>query len=93
MRNPAMFKSVISFLVVAALLAAAVVLNPSAEDHRSKIKAVIGERSQLEKVLGVGPLTAFASRYHSVWIGSYTTLDEKVVSIGAFGGVVVSDRS
>lgn len=88
-----MFKSVIAFLVVAGLLAAAVVLNPSAEDHRAKIRAVIGERSQLEKVLGVGPLTAFASKYHSVWVGSYTTLDDRVVSIGAFGIVAVSDRS
>lgn len=86
-----MSKSVISLLAAAGLLVLAVVLNPSAENHRTHIKESIGERSQLEKVLGVGQLTAFASKYHSVWVGSYTTVNDKVLSVGAFGRVFVSE--
>jgi len=84
-------KAVISLLVAAGLLVLAIALNPSAERHRAKIKQAIAEHSQLEKVLGVGVLTAFASRYHSVGVGSYTTLNEKVTSVGAFGMVFVAE--
>jgi hypothetical protein len=75
--------------VVAVILA--VVLNPSADLHRDKIKAAIAERSQLEKLLGIGQLTSFASRYHSLGIASYTTVNDKVTSVGAFGIVFVPD--
>ena len=75
--------------VVAVILA--VVLNPSADRHRDKIKAAIAERSQLEKLLGIGQLTSFASRYHSLGVASYTTVNDKVTSIGAFGIVFVPD--
>lgn len=83
--------SIIAFLVVAAAIALAVVLNPSPEQHREKIKEVIAERSQLERMLAVGPLTAFASKYHSFGVGSYTTVDEKVTSVGVLGMVFVAD--
>lgn len=75
--------------VVAVILA--VVLNPSADRHRDKIKAAIAERSQLEKLLGIGQLTSFASRYHSLGVASYTTVNDKVTSVGAFGIVFVPD--
>jgi len=84
-------KSITSLLVAAALAVLAVVLNPSAEKHRAKIKDAIAERSQLNKALGVGHMTAFVSKYHSVWVGSYTTVNDKVTSVGAFGMVFVSD--
>jgi hypothetical protein len=86
-----MRKSIISILAIAGLLLLALVLNPSAERHRQKITENIGERSQLENVLGVGQLTAFVSRYHSFWIGSYTTVNDKVTSFGVFGMVFVSE--
>jgi len=86
-----MSKPLISFLVAAAVLVAAVALNPSAERHRTKIKETFAERSQLEMILGVGELTAFASKYHSVWIGSYTTVNEEVTSVGVFGMVFIAD--
>jgi hypothetical protein len=78
-------------LVAVTLVVLAVVLNPSAEKHRATIRKAIAERSQVEKVLGVGPLTAFASKYQSVWVGSYTTVNDKVTSVGAYGMVFVSD--
>jgi len=84
-------KSITSLLVAAALAVLAVVLNPSAEKHRAKSKDAIAERSQLNKALGVGHMTAFVSKYHSVWVGSYTTVNDKVTSVGAFGMVSVSD--
>lgn len=86
-----MSKATIISIVAAVLLALAFVLNPSPERHREKIKQVIAERSQLERVLGIGQLTSFASRYHSFGIGSYTTVNEKVTSVGVFGMVFVAD--
>lgn len=84
-------KLAISALVVAGALVLAAVSNPSADRHRAKIKEAVAERSQLDKALGVGHLTAFVSRYHSFWVGSYTTVNEKVVTIGAFGMVFLSE--
>lgn len=84
-------KPVITFLVVICALGLAVALNPSAERHRAQIKETVAERSQLEQILGVGEITAFASRYHSVYVGSYTTMGDKVLSVGAFGMVFVTE--
>lgn len=78
-----------ALIVAVIVLALAFVLNPSAERHREKIKAAVAERSQLEKLLGIGQLTSFASRYHSLGVASYTTVGDEVVSVGAFGLVVV----
>jgi len=77
----------------AALVALAFVLNPSPEQHRTKIKAAISERSAVAKVLGVGALTAFVSTYSSLGVASYTTVNGRTVSIGAFGVVYVRDLS
>lgn len=84
-------KPTLPLIAAAVLLALAFLLNPSPEKHRAAIKETIAERSQLEKVLGVGQLTAFASKYHSLGAASYTTVNDKVVSIGAFGMVFIAD--
>lgn len=86
-----MSKATTPILLVAVALVAAYPLNPSAEKHRARIKEAVAERSQLESVLGVGQLTAFASRYHSLGVASYTTVGDKTVSIGAYGMVFVTD--
>lgn len=78
-----------ALIVAVAVLALAFLLNPSADQHREKIKAAVAERSQLERLLGIGQLTSFASRYHSLGVASYTTVGDEVVSVGAFGLVVV----
>jgi hypothetical protein len=77
----------ITFITLAAALALAFALNPSPEAHRAKIKNAIAQRSPLEGLLGVGALTAFVSRYHSVGVASYTDVNERWVSVGAFGMV------
>ena len=85
-----MAKSRLSPLVAAiGVLALALVLNPSPERHRGKIKEVTGERSPIARVLGLGNLAAFASNYHTLGVASYTTAGERVLSIGAFGVVFV----
>ena len=75
--------------ITAGVLVLAVVLNPSPERHRGKIKDVTGERSPVARVLGLGGLAAFASNYHSLGVASYTTAGERVLSVGALGLVVV----
>lgn len=81
--------AVASALVAAALTAAAFVLNPSPERHREKIKQAVAERSPLAGALGLGALAAFTSTYHPLGIASYTTVNGRTVSVGAFGLVVV----
>jgi heme O synthase-like polyprenyltransferase len=89
-----MYKTpVVSAALAAAVVAAAFVFNPSAEQHRTKIKEAIAERSPLAGALGVGALTAFASTYHPLGVASYTTVNERVASIGAFGIVYVIQSS
>jgi hypothetical protein len=83
----------LSAAIGAAVIALAFVLNPTPEQHRAKIKAAISERSLVAKALGVGALTAFVSSYTSLGVGSYTTVNGRTVSIGAFGMVYVRDAA
>ncbi len=78
-------------LVLGAVVVAAFALNPSADQHREKIQSVIAERSPLEGMLGLGQLTSFASKYHSLGVASYTTVGEKTASVGVLGMVYVSE--
>lgn len=87
-----MSKALTTIVTVAAVLvAAAALLNPSAERHRDKIREAAGERSPVARVLGLGSLKAFASNYHSLGVASYTTAGEKTLSVGVLGLVFVSD--
>lgn len=78
---------VMSIVAGVVLLLLMVLTNPSAERHRDQIAESISERSQIEKVFGVGQISAFASRYHSLGILSYSTLGDEVVSVGMLGMV------
>jgi len=80
----------VAVIGVLSVLVLALALNPSAEQHRAQIKAAIAERSPIAGALGIGSLTAFASTYHSLGVASYTTANDKTVSVGAFGVVVVT---
>jgi hypothetical protein len=81
----------LSVAVGAAIVVLAFVLNPTPEKHRAKIKEAISERSLVAKAFGVGALTAFVSSYSSLGVGSYTTVNGRIVSIGALGMVYVRD--
>lgn len=76
-------------IVLAAIVLAAFVLNPSPERHRDRIKEAIGERNPIARALGVGALAAFASSYHSLGVASYTSAGDKTLSFGALGMVFV----
>jgi len=80
-----------SIVTIIVLVALAFVLNPSPERHREKIKEAIAERSPLAGALGVGAVTAFVTNYHSLGVASYTKVGDRVVSVGLFGMVFVSD--
>ena len=84
-----MKKVLTPLLVLAVVVLLAIVLNPSPERHREKIREVMGERSPVARVLGLGSLAAFASSYHSLGLASYTKAGERTLSIGAFGLVFV----
>jgi hypothetical protein len=85
--------AIVSAVVAAAVTAAAFGLNPSPEQHRTRIKEAIAERSPLAGALGVGVVTAFVSTYHSLGVASYTTVNDRTVSIGALGMVFVREPS
>lgn len=86
-----MKKAFTPLLVLAVIVLLAIVLNPSPERHRDKIRETMGERSPVARVLGLGSLAAFASSYHSLGLASYTTAGDKTLSYGAFGMVFVRD--
>lgn len=81
----------VTLVAAVAVAALAVLLNPSPEHHRDKIRQTVGQRSQLDHVLGVGQFTAFLSKYRSLGVASYTTVNGRVVSVGAFGMVFTLD--
>jgi hypothetical protein len=86
-------KSLVTLVVVLALVVLAFLTNPSPERHRIKIREAVGERSPIAGALGLGSLAAFASTYHPMGVASYTTVNDKTVSVGAFGVVWVLDTS
>lgn len=78
-----------SLIVLAVAVVLAFLTNPSPERHREKIKDTLSQRSQLNQVLGVGALTAFVSDYRSLGVVSYSEVNGKLVSVGAYGMVFV----
>ncbi|HJV51277.1 MAG TPA: hypothetical protein VJ652_07455 [Noviherbaspirillum sp.] len=80
-------KKISALLAAVAVVALALLLNPSPEKHRTKIKQAIAQRSPLAGALGVGVMTAFVSTYHSLGVLSYTEVDNRLITLGAFGGV------
>ena len=84
-----MGKFISSAVVIAVIVAIAALTNPSADRHREAIRKEVAERSALERVLGVGVLKAFASSYRSLGVASYTVVNDRTVSVGAFGIVYV----
>ena len=86
-----MKKTLTPLLVLGVLVLLAIVLNPSPERHRDKIRETIGQRSPIAGALGFGSLAAFASNYHSLGLASYTKAGDKTLSVGAFGLVFVNN--
>lgn len=81
-----MIKTAVTLAIVLLL---GFVLNPSPDAHREKLKREIAERSQIAGALGIGSLAAFASSYQTLGIASYLKVNDRVVTVGAFGVVFV----
>ena len=84
---------VLSAVVALIVVALAFALNPSPERHREEIRKAMAERSPIAAVLGLGALTAFVSTYHPLGVAGYTTVNDRLVSVGAFGVVVFIEPS
>ena len=78
-------------VVIAALVAAAFVFNPSPDRHRLKIKEAMAQRSTIARVLSLGSFAAFASNYHSLGVASYTKVGDRLLSVGFMGYVHVPE--
>lgn len=83
----------LSALAALAAVALAFWLNPSPEAHSDAIRQAVAERSPVAGMPGLGAITAFTSTDHLLGVASYTTVDARVVSVGAFGRVFVLQRS
>ncbi len=81
--------ALVSFVLGAAVTAAAFMLNPTPEQHRARMKEAFAQSSPLAGTLGVGAIAAFASTYHTLGVASYTTANDRLRSIGALGMVLV----
>ena len=79
-------KKVLAPLVVTGLVVVlAFALNPAPEKHQDRLKEVFAERNSLAGSLGIGALSALLTSYHSLGVASYTQIDGKTVTVGAFG--------
>lgn len=86
--------SVVSALLTAAVFVGAIALNPSADQHRERIKQATAERHPIAGAFGLGELTAFVSSYHSWGVLSYTTTgQDRLLTVGALGMVYVLDTT
>lgn len=83
-----MLKVLIPIVVVSVV---AFIANPGPDTHREKLKSEIAARSQLAALLRLGNLAAFVSEYHTLGLASYSTVNGRAVSYGAFGLVYVPD--
>ncbi|HEX7383479.1 MAG TPA: hypothetical protein VF291_04155 [Burkholderiaceae bacterium] len=83
--------SLVSVIVVLALVVLAFATNPSPERHRARIRDAVAERRPIAGALGLGSLRAFGASYHSLGVASYTTDGERTVSFGLFGMVFVRE--
>ena len=86
-----MKKTFTPLLVLAVIVLLAIVLNPSPERHRDRIRDAVGQRSPIAGALGLGSLAAFVTNYHSLGVASYTKAGDKTLSVGAFGLVFVNN--
>jgi hypothetical protein len=71
-------------------LVLALALNPSGERHRQAIRDAEADRSPIAGALGLGALKSLVVEYHSLGIASYTSMDDRVISVGAMGLVHVT---
>ena len=87
--SSAMARPVTVLASLALVVGLAAITNPSAERHREKLKEGVAERSPIAGALGLGSVAGWVSVYHSAVVGSWTTVGDRTVTVGAFGMVFV----
>ena len=65
----------------------AYIAHPLHKAAGAAFKEAIAERNQLAGMFGLGALAAMASTYHPLGVASYTTVNDRTVSVGALGMV------
>lgn len=75
--------------IIVAAVVAAFLLNPDEARHDRAIGDDVARQSSVASMLGGGRVMGWLTRYHSVGVASYTEVDGKVISLGAFGLVYV----
>lgn len=86
-------RSLFTIIAVLAFIVLAMALNPSHERHRQAIREAVAARNPIAGVLGLGALQSLTVEYHSLGIASYTSVDDRVISVGALGFVHVKRES
>lgn len=80
----------ISWALTAGLIIFGFALNPTAAAHREKIRSAVADHHPVASLFGVARLVALDAEYHSLGVLSFTTAQKKVVSIGAYGVVLMA---
>lgn len=78
-----------ALLLVVVAVALGFMLNPGPDAHREKLKSEIAARSQIAGLLGISHLAALVSTYHTLGVASYSTVNGRTVTWGAYGIVFV----
>lgn len=76
-------------IVVVVILLVAVALNPGKRRHDDALRQKVADQSPIAGMLGIGRIMTWTTSYHSLGIASYTTSDDRVISVGALGLVYV----
>ncbi len=82
-------KTILSMVVVLALLGGAAFMNPSEDQHQDAIVAQYKDENPISGRLGIGHVFAEATTYHNYVLFSTTTLGEEKISTGYVGLVTV----
>lgn len=77
------------FIALLIILLLAALSNPGKARHDAAVREKVAAQSPVASLFGVGRLTTWVSQYHSLGVVSYTTLDGKLISVGAFGMISV----
>lgn len=78
-----------SWIFTGIVFAMAYVLNPTPLMHEARIREAIAAREPIASMFGAGIIAAKAAQYHSLALGSYTTLDGRILTVGACALVVL----
>lgn len=81
-------KSIRGIVAVLCLVALAVLSNPRKSRHDRAIQRDMKKSHPVASFFGAGSLASAMAEYHSIGVAFYTTLDDEIATVGAFGVVI-----